>query len=65
LTEYPPIVAQNPITIKKDIVKNKSNVSDNREDIPGLLVDRQKPIVTVSVHQQTGIDNSEEKRSDL
>jgi hypothetical protein len=65
LTEYPPNVGQNPITIKKDIVKNKNNVSDNREDILALLTDRQKPIVAVSVHQQTGIHNSEEKRSDL
>jgi hypothetical protein len=65
LTEYPPNVGQNPITIKKDIVKNKNNVSDNREDILALLTDRQKPIVAVSVHQQTGIHNGEEKRSDL
>jgi hypothetical protein len=65
LTEYQPIIAQNAITIKKDMVKNKNNASDNREDIPVLFTDRQKPIVAASVHQQTGIDNSEEERSDL
>jgi hypothetical protein len=47
------------------MVKNKSNASENREDIPVLFTDRQKPIVAASVHQQTGIDNSEEERSDL
>jgi len=65
LTEYPQILAENAITIKKDIIKNKSNVSENREDISVLLTDRQKPIVAASAHQQTGIDNSEEERSDL
>jgi hypothetical protein len=65
MTGYQPIVDQNAITVNKDIVKNKSNVSDNREDIPVLLTHRQKPIVAASVHQQTCIDNSEEERSDL
>jgi len=51
--------------MKKDIVKNKSNVFDNREDISLLPTDRQKPIVAASVHQQTVIDNSEDERSDL
>ena len=64
LIEYQPIVAQNAIIIKKDIVKNKSNASDNREDIPVLLTDRQKAIAA-NMHQQNGIDNSEEERSDL
>ena len=65
LTEYQHILAQNAIIMKKDIVKNKSNVFDNREDISLLPTDRQKPIVAASVHQQTGIDNSEDERSDL
>jgi hypothetical protein len=65
LTEYQPIVAQNAITIKKDIVKNKNNASDNGEDIPVLLTNRQKPIIAASAHQQNGIDNNEEERSDL
>jgi len=64
LIEYQHIVAQNAIIMKKDIVKNKSNVFDNREDISLLPTDRQKPIVA-GVHQQTGIDNSEDDRSDL
>jgi hypothetical protein len=65
LTEYQHIVAQNAITIKKDIVKNKNNASDNREDIPVLFTTRQKPIIAASAHQQNGTDNSEEERSDM
>jgi hypothetical protein len=51
--------------MKKDIVKNKSNMSDNREHISLLPTDRQKLIVAASVHQQTGIDNGEDETSDL
>jgi hypothetical protein len=65
LIEYQHIVAQNAIIMKKDIVKNKSNVFDNREDISLLPTDRQKLIVAASVHQQAGIDNGEDERSDL
>jgi hypothetical protein len=65
LTEYQPLVAQNAITIKKDIVKNKNNAPDNREDIPVLFASRHIPVIAVSAHQQNGIDNSEEERSDM
>jgi hypothetical protein len=64
LTEYQHIVAQNAIIMKKDIVKNKSNVFDNK-DISLLPTDRQELIVAASVHQQAGIDNGEDERSDL
>jgi len=65
LTEYQLLVDQNAITIKKDIVKNKNNASENREDIPVLFTSRQIPVIAVSADQQNGIDNSEEERSDM